>query len=253
MSTYTIYRADYNPVSTIPTSDPLDVNFDQGNDALTANEIITSNGKYQRIVHRSIDHLYYRDFLNNNKASFGSGNVNDQERWLEDQAYIISVPQSKFGEALMPESIIMSMSYMITPSAGAYYGLATVGGVWAIEDDGLGNLFITGSSFLSPYSEFVGGAFTNFSSSVAKPLVGMWPQDDLYKYVNTSYTNVTQSFTKGLWQMEALYSNVRAIYQTGLNSGLEEVDFLGATWYFTSSISSSIRIKPNEVPENNQK
>jgi hypothetical protein len=253
MSTYTIYRADYNPVSSQPTSNPLQVSFDQGNDAITSTEIITANGKYQRIVHKSVDHLYYRDFISNNKASFGSGNINSQERWLEDQAYIISVPQSKFGEALMPESILISMSYTLAPVSGTYAG-SFVAGVWGIEDDGLGNLVITGSSFYSPYGEFVGSSFFNYSSSVDKTLVGMWPQDDLYKYVNASYVNLTQSFNKGLWQMESLYNNVKASYLSGSGTGpLEEKDFLGAIWNFTSSLSSSIRIKPNVVKEYNQK
>ncbi len=252
MSTYTIYKADYNPISSLPTSNPLQVSFDQGNDALTSTELLTANGKYQRIVHRSVDHLYYRDFLSNNKASFGSGNINSQERWLEDQAYIISVPQSKFGEALMPESVIISMSYTMAPASGTYTGTYAVG-TWTVEDDGLGNLFITGSSFYSPYGQFVGGAFTNYSSSVDKTLVGMWPQDDLYRYTNASYVNITQSFNKGLWQMESLYSNVAATYQSGSNYTLEEKDFLGATWNFTASLSSSLRIKPNVSKDYNQK
>ena len=253
MSNYTIYRADYNPISTNPTTNPLQVNFDQGNDALTATEALTANGKYQRIVHRSIDHLYYRDFIANNKASFGSGNVNSQVRWLEDQAYIISVPQSKFGEALMPDSINISMSYTMIPVSGTYAG-SNIAGTWGIQDDSLGNLYITGSSFYSPYGQFVGGAFFNYTSSVNKSLVGMWPQDDLYKYTNTSYVNITQSFNKGLWQMESLYTNVAATYQAGTGTGpLEERDFLGAAWNFTASLSSSLRIKPNVVREYNQK
>ena len=253
MSTYTIYKADYNPNPTYLESDPLKVNFDEGNIALTATEPITANSKFQRIIHKSIDHLYYKHFLDNNKAAFGSGNINKQDRILEDQAYVISLAQSKFGEAIMPGSVAVSMSCEVYVLSGSY-APGVVVCPWNVVDDGFGNLFISGSGFYSPYGEFVGGAFTNYTSSVTKPLAGMWPQDDIYKYINASSINLTQSFNKGLWQMDALYTNVRATYLSGSLGGLlEEPDFLGAAWSFTSTDSSSIQIKTNVSSDYNQR
>jgi hypothetical protein len=247
---YTIYRADYNPIAAYKEQNPLDVNFDQGNIQLHNDEPITSNGKYQRIVHRSIDHLYYRDFYGNTKASFGSGNINKQFRLLEDQAYVISIPQSKFGEAIMTDSVVVDADCYMIPVSGAYSG-SMINTSWTLKDDSLGNLYISGSSFYSPYGKFIGGAATNYTTSIDRALVGEWPSELVYRYVNAGRVSFTSSFNPGLWSMESNYQNVESAYQSGSTPQLSEKDFLGAAWHFTASLSSSILIKPNAVSEYN--
>lgn len=249
-SIYTIYKADYNPVAAYDEQDPLHVNFDQGNIQLHNDEPITANGKFQRILHRSIDHLYYRDFYDNTKASFGSGNINKQVRSLEDQAYVISIPQSKFGESIMTDSVIIDMDCLMVPVSGTYSG-SVINTSWVLVDDGLGNLNISGSNFYSPYGKFIGSSATNYTSSIHKALVGEWPSDVVYRYLNAGTVSFTSSFNPGLWPMESLYSNVQSRYQSGSYAQLSESDFLGAAWHFTSSLSSSIIIKPNNVPDYN--
>ena len=248
MSTiYNIYKADYNPNSSYRYPDPLRVAFDQGNPQFNAYEPLTADGKFQRIVHRSVDHLYYRDFISNNKATFGSGNINKQDRSLEDQAWVISMPQSKFGEAIMPSSVNITMSYQMIPVTGTYSG-SVLFGDWQVLDDGFGNLYVSASTFYSPYGDFVGGAFTNYTSSTTKPLVGEWPSNDVYQYINGGRVSFTSSFNKGLWPMESDFKDVQAVYLSGSTAGtLEEFDFLGAAWHFTASLSSSIRIKLGDV------
>ena len=76
-SVYKIFKAVYNPNTDYLNSDNLLDTYDQGNPALD-NTPSTTDGYKQRVVHKSIDHLYYRDFYTNNKASFGSGNINKQ-------------------------------------------------------------------------------------------------------------------------------------------------------------------------------
>ena len=249
MSTYTIYRADYNPNSSHIETNPLNVVFDQGNPAFDSLELTTADDKYQRIVHRSIDHLYYRDFYTNTKATFGSGNINMQDRSLEDVAYIVSMPQSKFGEAIMPSSVEIDMRYYMYNSNDS----EEFTGVWKVMDDGFGNLRISSSSYRTPYNRSLASA-TNGTASISKPLAGQWPQDDVYKYVTAGPVDVTQDFNKGLWQMQADYNNVKAIQYTGsLSTSFTEKEFLGAAWYFTASLSSSITIKPNIASDYSQR
>jgi hypothetical protein len=183
-SVYTIYKADYNPKSNYLREDPLKDTFDQLNSTFEASEPTTANGKFQRVVHRSLDHLYYRDFYTNNKASFGSGNINAQFRYLEDYATVISMPQSKFGEAILPGSVDVnvSWSYNVFQETGSNV-TQSVAGVWNIVDDFHGNLVISGSGLRSPYSGSVGGAIvgssdTNYTSSIDASTVGEWPIDD---------------------------------------------------------------------------
>lgn len=256
-SNFTIYVANYNPTSNYPQSDPLKDTFNQGVSFSESVEPTTSNGKYQRVVHKSIYHLYYRDYYTNNKASFGGGDINYQQRYLEDQAYVISMPQSKFGERIASDSIKINLSWSYAPVSGALYNpltaSAAASGVWTVVDDSYGNLKISGSGFYSPYGQYVGGAYTNYTSSVSKRTVGEWPFDDLYQYTDIGHFSVTKSFNKGDWQMESIYNNVKVTFPSGAATPTaSDFELLGAVMYFTASQSSSIHIKPNVIPNANQ-
>lgn len=246
-SIYTIYQANYNPISNYPQVDFLKDTFDQGNPYFDSQELTTSDGKYQRVVHASINHLYYRDFYQNNKASFGSGNINRQFRFLEDRAQVVSIPQSKFGESILPGSITMTVSWSL-----AITGSMTTSGLATVVDDSFGNLYVSGG-ILSPYNQTIGGAFTNFSSSVSKNPVGEWPFDDLYKYINIGPFSHTSSFNRGYWQMESLYTNVSSSFLSG---GYEpyptDKNLLGAVMFFTASQNSRIEVKPSIEPQYKQ-
>lgn len=257
MSIYTIYKANYNPRTDYLLNNPLRDYFHQGSPYSDNLESLTSNGKYERVIHTSIDHLFYRNFLTNNKASFGSGNINTQVRFLEDQAYVISLPQSKFGEAVMPSSVNIKAKWSIAPISGTYYvsgSVTEVTGEWSILDDGFGNLKIADGEYYSPYGQFVGGAYTNYSSSITRMPVGEWPFDELYKYTGIGPINHTSSFNRGMWVMESIYSNVSVVSVTGsMMPYPTDVDLLGAAMHFTASLSSSIQIKPNVVTEYREK
>jgi hypothetical protein len=245
-SVYTVYQADYNPTPDHLEADPLGDNFDQGNFHYDADEPQTANGKYQRIVHRSVEHLYYRDFYVNNKASFGSGNINSQYRYLEDRAQVISMPQSKFGESILPGSVRMLVSWsMVSGSTSTH-----ISGTWVVEDDLYGNLIISGGQYLSPYGEYVGGAFTNYTSSITKQTIGEWPLDDIYKYVGAGAVNISSSYNRGGWNVQTNYYNVSSEFVTASSytTGSEK-GFLGTALFFTSSLSSSVTINYDPVPD----
>ena len=243
---YTLYKADYNPVPSHLDSNPLRDIFDQGNPHYQYTEPITSNGKFQRIVHRSIDHLYYRDFLTNNKASFGSGNINKQIRFLEDKALVISLRQSDFGEAILPGSVSVVMGYAINDPVTTGNILT---GTYNIIDDSYGNLIISGA-YYGPVNG--SGTIISTTGSVTKAVAGEWPLEDLYKYVDIGATSFTSSFNKGTWCMESNYNNVSIVYLTSSTYPASN-DMLGAVMFFTSSLSSSIEIKPNVSTDYAQK
>jgi hypothetical protein len=236
-SIYTIYKANYNPISNHPDSNPLRDVFDQGNPYYEYAEPTSSNGKFQRVIHRSIDHLYYRDFLTNNKASFGSGNINRQTRFLEDQALVISMPQSKFGEAILPGSVKVVMESIVSdPSSPGDPIISS----YSLVDDSYGNLIVSGTY----YGPVGYGVSTIGSGIVTKAVAGEWPLEDLYKYADIEATSFTSSFNKGTWCMESNYNNVSIGYLTS-STYPSSSDMLGAVMTFTSSLSSSIVIKPN--------
>lgn len=254
-SIYSIYQADYNPISNHPDKDPLKDSFDQGNPILQANEPTTINGKYQRIVHASIDRIYYKYYLTNNKASYGGGNIETQFRLLEDKAQVISMPQSKFGQQILPGSVMISVSWSFAASSGSYTtsSVANRSGSWTIVDDELGNLKVSGSNYLSVYGQYVGGAYTNYSSSVEKATVGEWPLDELYKYADIGTTTFTTNTNRGVWPMNTTYNNVAISTTTGSTAPqTSDIDLLGAKIHFTASNSSSLVITSTGTPNYNK-
>lgn len=257
MSIYTLYKANYNPRTDYLRYNPLSDTFNQGSIYSDNLESLTANGKFERVLHTSIDHLFYRKFLTNTRATFGSGNVNTQLRLLEDQAYVLSLPQSKFGEGVLPESVDIVMKWSISPLSGPYYvsgSVIEVTGLWNITDDGLGNLKMRDGEYYSPYGQFVGGAYTNYTSSVNRMPVGEWPFDELYKYLDIGPISHTSSFNRGMWVMESIYSNISVVNITGSTAPYPtDVDLLGVVMHFTASLSSSLQIKPNVVSDYREK
>jgi len=247
---YNIYKADYNPNQDWRNTDPLIVSFDQLNKQFDWDDAMTADQKFQRVVHRSIDHLYYRDFYSNNKASFGSGNINRQFRYLEDQAYVISLPQSKFGESILPGSVAISMSMVTTWDDNSAGGMTST--IWGIEDDSFGNLVIK-SGYTSPYDGTLWTGATHLTAST----VGEWPSPNVYKYIQAGKVSFVEDFNEGLWSMTTEYNNVYAGYLSVANSSLNgyapgalnQADYLGAAWLFSRPASSSIVIKPGLVPD----
>ena len=257
-SMYTVYKANYNPTSNYLNPNALWDTFDLGNPYFEQNELTTANGKFQRVVHRSIDHLYYRDFYENNKAAFGSGNINKQYRYLEDQAYVISIPQSKFGESILPGSVRLTL----TGSACTFFQTSSQF-ILTVTDDGFGNLYVTGSNtFPSPFAYTIVGTGELVTGFKAYE----WPSDQVYKYVNAGPISITENASKGQWSMQATYNNVYATYLSGstenylkkYNGGavssisssiLQQCDYLGATWNFSASLSSSVIVKPYNVSD----
>lgn len=241
-SAFALYQADHNPSN---------IRFSQGS-FTDDQEPTTANGKFQRVVHKSIDHLFYRNYYTNNRASFGDGDINTEERVLEDYATIISIPQSKFGEAVSIGSTKINMSWSL-----AYQNQTSVGlsGSWLVEDDLTGNLQIIATEtnpYLTNWNETVGDADTQYKTSVTKDVVAVWPFDDLYKYVDKGVTTLTASFHRGEWLMGGIYSNIQVSMPTKAAGDYATTsNLLGATMHFTQSLSSSLEIIPTVTREYN--
>lgn len=234
---FTLYKADYNPNPSHPSYNPLNTLFDEGNPTFDRYEPKTQDGKFQRVVHKSINHLFYESFYDNTKATFGSGNINSQVRLIEDQAYILNLPQSKFGEAIQQNSINIQAKLSISGSSTEL----------TIKDDLYGNMYVSGG-LVSPVDNTV-----YVSESVSKQTVGEWPTQDLYKYNTKGLTTVTSSFNKGNWQMETHYSNINFTTIAGDQLPIPSpIDLLGVVPAFSSTDDSFIKIKPSIVQDYRQ-
>jgi len=211
---YTLYVADYSTVPQYLQSDPTDINFDQGNTPLTQNEATTADGKYQRVVHKSIDHLFYRYYKTNPKGSFGGGNINYQRRALNDKAVVISAPQKKYGEEIQQGSVIVDIN-----RTGTFYN-----GNYTLVDDIYGNLYVSNS---------IAGVSVSSSNEV-----GRYHFEFGYKYANKGPVTVIDEYSEGYWPMKVSYNNIifDSIYTD-----------LGTCAYFTSSNNSAVIISPGPI------
>ena len=237
-TTFQHYKTNYNPQPSHPSYNPLDTLFDQGNPTFQYFEPITANQKFQRVVHQSINHLFYQHFYNNTKATFGGGNINTQDRFIEDQTQVINLPQSKFGEYVQQGSVTITANYCVSQSNNTEL---------TIVDDIYGNLYVSGG-----FVSVVDGT-TYVSGSVSASAVGEWPTLDLYKYNTKGLVSFTSSFNKGNWQMQTNYSNVRFADHTGSLAPIPQaIDLLGVVPNFSSSVSSSIIIQPGPVQDYKQ-
>ena len=231
--TFSVYKADYNPTPSHPSYNPLNTLFDQGNPHFQYYEPVTVNKKFQRVVHKSVNHLFYEDFYSNTKAAFGNGNINTQIRDLEDQAYIVNLAQTKFGEGIQQSSLSIKANYNISGSNNESI---------EIKDDLSGNLFVSGG-LISPISPS-----TRVSESLSINSVGEWPTRDLYKYNGKGAINLTSSFNRGNWVMETHYKNIKFTDIAGATIPIPQpIDLLGVVPTFSSSLSSSIHIQPSTV------
>jgi len=231
--TFSVYKADYNPTPSHPSYDALNTLFDQGNPHFEYYEPITVNGKYQRVVHKSTNHLFYEDFYSNTKAAFGNGNINTQLRDLEDQAYVINLAQSKFGEAIQQSSLEIDAYYNISGSQDESI---------KIVDDLSGNLYVSGGlvSSINPSLKVSGSMSINS--------VGEWPTRELYKYNGKGAVTLTESFNRGNWVMETHYENMKFSDIAGDSLPIPQpIDLLGVVPIFSASLSSSIHIQPSAV------
>lgn len=96
----------------------------------------TTNGKLKGSVYQSVDHLFYRDYYTNTKATFGSGNAVLQNRQLYDFVTVLSLPQPKTGEEILAGSVKLKYKGLLSGStANGFFPSGA-----AVVDDSNGNL-----------------------------------------------------------------------------------------------------------------
>ncbi len=99
----------YTTYSAVLNTKVIDGLEDIGNNPFYTNEFVefTTNSQSANTVWHSIDNMFYRHYYHNPKAAFGSIIPTYQPRYLSDEALVISIPQSNFGEQIEPTSFQM--------------------------------------------------------------------------------------------------------------------------------------------------
>ena len=179
---------------------------DQG-DAST--EEATTFGQYKKLVHASIDRLYY-DGADSAYDTYCNTNPVEQIRELNDKVTVISIPQQIFGDEIKPGSFEMTFN------SGATYGTRV------LKDDGQGNIIDTNDTY----------SYMDQTSSMA--YVGYWEN---FKYthnftgsVNGPYSGYTSLYwprietrVDGKWGLYGDSYNTRACLE-----GVQGSSYYGA-------------------------
>jgi len=172
--------------------------------------VFTSNGKSKNSVWHSIDGLFYRYYYTNPKASFDSLDNTRQPRLLHKNAFVISMPQSNYGEGIEPMSVVLSLNNGVTTTT--------------FVDDIYGNLVPQTTTTLIPTASKV--VFNTKPASHTRDL--------------------TQTFNKAIEYGTDLYPSRVEFNNILITSGSPFVSTVETRYQFTgrSNATSSIVIKP---------
>ena len=199
---------------------------------IQASDYSTGTDKLKGSVYHSTNHLFYRSFYDNNKATFGSNNINSQDRFLYDFVTTLSISQQKTGEGILPGSIRLEFNNG-NNSLVNYTTLMLV-------DDSKGNMVIdsdmdaTGSlsGFYKPDGSLV--SIGQSASMIDNQYqVCRLQTERLTKNLNTNIESGSFFNPKQSWNSTVEYYNITP---TPTSRGI--------SWYFTGNVSSSVTIIP---------
>jgi hypothetical protein len=209
LSDFTIYTASYGNRSSFDGGPFVDT-FDLGNPGISqeTTEPLTHNGLYQRVVHDSLNHLFYDDYYKNPYGVMSNPFIGFQTRDLRQKAKIISISQQKVGEGILKQSV----QFTITGSQGSK----------ALYDDLYGNLYLTD--------------LDNYTSSLidGDSILAQIQFYDLYQFKDQPSISYEKNYYKSDYKYIINHSNVVVTESLYLSSN--------PTPFYTASLSSSTEI-----------
>jgi hypothetical protein len=199
---------------------------------ITTSDYSTGTDKLKTSVYHSANHLFYKQFYDNTKATFGSGNTNFQDRFIHNFVTVLSLPQNKVGESILPGSVKLGFQ-----NGNGYFDY---GSDISIIDDSNGNLIlntdinVSGSlTGIYDLNNTLGllnsGSITQIPSTKH---VYRLPTERAVKFLNTTIGSESYYNPKYTWNTTANFYNVTP-----------KISPRGISAYFNGLTSSSIEIK----------
>lgn len=195
-----VYQAEYTLSSSYNFFTQGVTNLDYGNPYFTGEFATTTDGYYKTAIHSQLDHLFYREYVDNTKATLGGGApIRFQFRDLGSVAQVISYPTKKVGEGILPESL------EITASG------------YTIRDDKYGNLVFADNGTGNGISNYdaadydnvmISHTFNKYYRYVGEGVIGDIQQEMTYGYESmfTSFSNVAFSLVDTNGSVSAKFS-----------------------------------------------
>lgn len=190
-----VYDAEHSLKSTYNFYQQGYTNIDQGNAYYSGLFPTTTDDYYKTAIHAQLDHLFFRNYLSNNKATLGGGApINLQFRDLGFKAKVISFPTKKVGEGILPESI------QITGSS------------YKLSDDGYGNIIFAQGTDAADYDNIMySNTFNKYYRYVQEGEIDNQKEVITYGGYNliTDYYNVSYQTSSDATTVEAVFDAAR--------------------------------------------
>jgi hypothetical protein len=191
---------------------------------------INVDGTYMNIVYSENKHLFYNNY-NNFTKTFGmeTADLSSTHRILTDTMDVFTIPQKKFGEKLVPNSI-----KILDDSLDKEYSLI---------DDGNCNLIFSGSVF-SKYE------INNLLSSSVENLTLTIESFDCISEVSYNYTSL---YTSSFGASNKFYVYTQPIYAK-MQSGVAPYEFKwivsgdnALSWTLIETSQTNVSLKYNDI------
>ncbi len=198
----------------------------------------TTDGYFKTAIHSQIDHLFYRDYITNNKATLGgSGNINFQYRDLGYKAKVISLPNHSIGEGILPGSLVIT------------------GSGYTIVDDSAGNLILkTATGLTSPDPCDYDNLMLSYTFNRYYKYANEGPLDTILEATYGS-TRLKANFTNMQFERVDSKGSIAAKFSGSLNSIIsflpEDVSFRDTYNFINKDYSFAFRFKINNTPAAN--
>lgn len=205
---------------------------DLGNNPLVtpSGSDFTTNNKLKNSVWHSIDSQFFRYYYTNAKASFGQLDHTNHSRTLGTNAFVISIPQSNFGEGIEP------LSLEITTDVGN-----------VLIDDLYGNVYVSGSSGHIKPTGTTGFYPKNYVFSLKPTNYTRYHNSGQATRRDTKILNESFLYAYDRYQANVQLNNVEVGYPTTNNYNYTALK-LNNVAYETSSIAiTPISEKVNEL------
>lgn len=226
-----VYEAEHTLSSSYNFAEQGRRNLDYGNPYFTGQFETTTDGYYKTAVHTQLDHLFYREYLNNPKATLGGGaSLLFQYRDLGAKAKVISFGTRKVGEGILPDTL------QITASA------------YELKDDLYGNIVFDDNTDVVDYDNVMCSyTFNRYYEYVSEGVVSKLEQPVCYgSYkLHASFSNVAFALpetTKTTVSAKMVPASSSSIYLTG-NSDTRDVYNM-----FNRDYAIAFGIKVNSAP-----
>lgn len=126
------------------------IDFSDPNSFSPNTAVTNSDGTYQSLLFKSVEHIFYTSGALSGSADFAAGGSGIRDFPLSGSVYVVNIPQPKFGEGIRPGTFEMT-----DPNASSTASVTLV-------DDGQGKLVISGTSIV------MGSIFYDLGVAVVK-------------------------------------------------------------------------------------